>query len=87
LDAVWGSWVLGVEVCDFFQGIFNIFQVFPSISFCTVTVPFDQVLKTLSEHPTVQNLLDNIFFFPIYEFWGWGWRHVSTGDWVWRSQS
>jgi hypothetical protein len=76
-----------MEVCDIFQGVFNIFQVFPSVSFYTVTIPFDQVLKPLPEHPTVQNLLNDIFFFPIYEFWGWGWRRMSTGDQVWRGQS
>jgi hypothetical protein len=24
-DAAWGGWILGMEVCNFFWGVFNIF--------------------------------------------------------------
>jgi hypothetical protein len=33
--------VLGVELCDFFWGVFDIFRVFPSVSFYTITFLFD----------------------------------------------
>ena len=27
-----------------------------------------------------------MFLFPIYEFWGWGWVPMSSGNWVVRSR-
>ena len=40
-DMAWGGRVSGVEVCNFFWGIFDIFGVFPSVSFYAIAFPFD----------------------------------------------
>jgi len=61
-----------MEFCNLLQHIFDVFQIFPRVPFYAITFPFDQVLKTSLEHPTVQNLFHNVFLFTIHKFWGWG---------------
>ena len=75
-----------MEVCYFFQGILDIIYVLPGISFYTVTLPFDQVLKSSPEYPAVQDFLDEIFFFAINEFQRWWWGSMSAEDRVCGSQ-
>jgi len=72
-------------LCNLFWGIVNIFCIFPSVVLYTITFPFDQVLKSFSEHPTVENCLHYVFLFTINEFWWGGQRCMSARDGVnWR---
>ena len=68
---MWGCHILCVELSYFFQGIVYIFRVFPGVVFCSIAFPLDQVLKSLLEHPAVQNFFHDVLLFAVNEFWGW----------------
>jgi len=58
-----------MEPSNFFQYVGNISGVFPGVVFQAVAFPLDQILKSASEHPTVNDFLYNIFLFAVYKFW------------------
>ena len=64
-----------VEVCNSFGGM-NFRGLFPAIMFWSITFPLDFELESSTEHFTVQDLSDQIFFFSSYDFW---WRR---GCWM-----
>ena len=82
VDVAWGSWIFGVELHYLFQGVFEVFWVFPGVFLCPIAFPFDQVLEFPSEHSTVQNLFHNIFLFSINEFQRWWWVLTSSSNQV-----
>jgi hypothetical protein len=83
MDVAGGCWVSGVEVCYFFQSILNAICIFLEVSFYSITFPFDQVLKSSSEHPTVEDFLCKVFFFfTIDKFQRWWQGPVLARNWV-----
>src|SRR6266545_2993277 len=68
MDMVWGCQIFSVEVSYLLWGIINILQVFPSIILDSIAIPLNEVLESLSEHPTVQNPFHDIFLFTINKF-------------------
>ena len=68
MNMVWDCQILSVEIGYLFWGIINILQVFPSIILDSIAIPLNEVLESLSEHPTVQNPFHDIFLFTINKF-------------------
>ena len=71
-----------VELSDFFRSIGDVFGVFPGVAFQAISFPFDQVLESASEHPTVDDLFHNVFHFAIYKLRRRWLRPESARDWV-----
>ena len=73
-----------MEFRDFIRSIADVSGVFPGISFCSVTFPFDQILETSAVHPTVQDPFHYVLFFPVDEFRRRGRTGMSADDRVSR---
>jgi hypothetical protein len=50
---------------------------FPAVIAIVVTLPLDQILKSIVPHSTVKELFDCVLFLTINECW-WRWGHQST---------
>ena len=68
-----------MEVCYHFCSIVKVLCVLPGVVLYSVALPFDQVLESTPEHPTVQDFFHNVFFFTVNEFWR-RWRSCTSSS-------
>jgi hypothetical protein len=57
---------------------------FPAVIAVVITLPLDQILKSIVPHSTVKDFFDCVLFLPINEcWWRWGGRSTSCNG-VWQ---
>jgi hypothetical protein len=57
---------------------------FPTVIAVVITLPLDQILKSIVPHSTVKDFFDCVLFLPINQCWWWWGGRSMTWNGIWQ---